>query len=74
MNVLPAKFIVSCFSIPDKGTRAHLTDEQKSSNREKSRTRVQIGLLNLTYNIKCVALLIRQICWNFDSVIAPVTI
>jgi len=86
--------------IHEKGTRAHpLTDEQKASNREKSRTRsrvehvfgamtndmrgicirtigrararVQIGLLNLIYNIKRVALLIRQRRWNFDRVLAP---
>lgn len=86
--------------ICEKGTRAQpLTDEQKASNREKSRTRsrvehvfgamtndmggicirtigaararVQIGLLNLTYNIKRVALLIRQRRWSFDRVIAP---
>lgn len=86
--------------ICEKGTRAQpLTDEQKASNREKSRTRsrvehvfgtmthemggicirtigaararVQIGLMNLTYNIKRVALLIRQRRWSFDRVIAP---
>jgi len=86
--------------IHEKGTRNHpLTDEQKASNREKSRTRVrvehvfgtmtndmrgicirtigrararvQIGLMNLTYNIKRVALLIRQGRWRFDRIIAP---
>lgn len=86
--------------IHEKGTRNQpLTDEQKSSNREKSRVRsrvehvfgamtndmggicirtigsararVQIGLMNLTYNIKRVALLIRKRHWNFDRVIAP---
>ena len=86
--------------IHEKGTRAQaLTDEQKASNRKKSKTRsrvehvfgamtndmggicirtigrararVQIGLLNLIYNIKRVALLIRQRRWNFDRVLAP---
>lgn len=86
--------------INEKGTRGQpLTDEQKASNREKSRTRsrvehvfgamtnemggicirtigaararVQIGLLNLAYNIKRVALLIRKRYWSFDRVIAP---
>ncbi len=86
--------------IHEKGTRAQpLTDGQKASNREKSRTRsrvehvfgamtndmggicirtigcararVQIGLMNLAYNIKRVALLIRQKRWNFDRVLAP---
>ena len=36
-----------------------------------ARARVQIGLLNLAYNIKRVALLIRQRRWSFDRVIAP---
>lgn len=86
--------------IHEKGTRSQpLTEEQKASNREKSRTRVrvehvfgamtndmggicirtigsarahvQIGLLNLTYNIKRVAVLIRKKHWDFDRVIAP---
>ena len=87
--------------IHEKGTRNQpLTQEQQSSNREKSRTRVrvehvfgtmtndmrgicirtigsarahvQIGLMNLTYNIKRVAVLIRKKHWGFDRVIAPV--
>lgn len=77
-----------------------LTEEQKASNREKSRTRVrvehifgtmtndmrgisirtigsarahvQIGLMNLTYNIKRAVVLIRKKHWSFDRVIAPV--
>ena len=86
--------------IHEKGTRNRpLTEEQKASNREKSRTRVrvkhvfgtmtndmrgicirtigsararvQIGLMNLTYNIKRVAVLIRKKHWDFDRVIAP---
>lgn len=86
--------------IHEKGTRNQpLTEEQKASNREKSRTRVrvehvfgtmtndmrgicirtigsararvQIGLMNLTYNIKRVAVLIRKKHWGFDRVIAP---
>ena len=36
-----------------------------------ARAQVQIGLLNLTYNIKRVAFLIRKKHWNFDRVIAP---
>lgn len=87
--------------IHEKGVRdCPLTEEQKASNREKSRTRVrvehvfgtmtndmrgicirtigsarahvQIGLLNLTYNIKRAAALIRKKHWGFDRVIAPV--
>lgn len=86
--------------IHEKGTRNQpLTEEQKASNREKSKTRVrvehvfgtmindmrgicirsigrarahvQIGLMNLTYNIKRVAVLIRKKHWGFDRVIAP---
>lgn len=84
--------------IHEKGMRNQpLTDEQKASNREKSRTRsrvehafgtmtnemggicirtigrarVQIGLMNLAYNIKRVAVLIRKKHWGFDRVIAP---
>lgn len=87
--------------IHEKGARNQpLTEEQKASNREKSRTRVrvehvfgtmtndmrgicirtigsararvQIGLMNLTYNIKRAAVLIRKKHWDFDRVIAPV--
>jgi len=36
-----------------------------------ARAHVQIGLLNLIYNIKRVALLIRKKHWRFDRVIAP---
>jgi IS5 family transposase len=86
--------------IHEKGARNQpLTEEQKASNREKSRTRVrvehvfgtmtndmrgicirtigsararvQIGLMNLTYNIKRVVVLIRKKHWKFDRVIAP---
>ena len=35
-----------------------------------ARAQVQIGLLNLVYNIKRVAFLIRKKHWNFDRVIA----
>lgn len=88
--------------ISEKGARNHpLTEEQKASNREKSRirsriehvfgtmthemggicirtigkarARVQIGLLNLAYNLKRVAVLIRKKYWGFDRVIAPAT-
>jgi hypothetical protein len=34
------------------------------------KAQVQIGLLNLTDNIKRVAFLIRKKHWNFDRVIA----
>lgn len=86
--------------IHEKGARNQpLTEEQKTCNREKSRTRVriehvfgamtndmrgisirtigrararvQIGLMNLTYNIKRAAVLIRKKHWGFDRVIAP---
>lgn len=88
--------------ISEKGARNHpLTEEQKASNREKSRirsriehvfgtmthemggicirtigkarARVQIGLLNLAYNLKRVAVLIRKKYWGFGRVIAPAT-
>lgn len=87
--------------IHEKGARNRpLTEEQKASNCEKSKTRarvehvfgamtndmhgicirtigsarahVQIGLMNLTYNIKRAVVLIRKKHWSFDRVIAPV--
>ena len=36
-----------------------------------ARAHVQIGLMNLTFNIKRVVVLIRQKHWDFDRVIAP---
>lgn len=36
-----------------------------------ARAHVQIGLMNLTYNIKRVVVLIRKKHWDFDRVIAP---
>jgi IS5 family transposase len=36
-----------------------------------ARAHVQIGLMNLTYNIKRVVALIRKKHWDFDRVIAP---
>lgn len=37
----------------------------------RARAKVQIGLLNLVYNIKRVAMLIRKGHFSFDRVIAP---
>lgn len=96
-RLIEAKYVSK---IHEKGARNQpLTEEQKASNREKSKTRVrvehvfgamtndmrgicirtigrarahvQIGLMNLTYNIKRVAMLIRKKHWSFDRVIAP---
>jgi len=37
------------------------------------RAKVQIGLLNLVYNIKSVVTLIRKRYFSFDRIIAPKT-
>ena len=37
-----------------------------------ARAHLQIGLMNLTYNIKRVVVLIRKKHWDFDRIIAPV--
>lgn len=37
----------------------------------RRRAKVQTGLLNLVYNIKRVASLIRKGCFSFERVIAP---